>query len=71
MHLWTFNKKSEKNQFLDQLRKKGCINEKIYSKNSVQKKLIFLIDFVSPNVPRYEIFSDEIFAKDFQKFQKK
>jgi NADH-quinone oxidoreductase subunit C len=37
-------------------------------KNSVQKEAYFSDRFfVSPNVPRYEINSDEIFSKDFQK----
>ena len=40
-------------------------------KDDVQKKSYFSDRFfVSPNVPRYEIFSDSIFAKDYQAIAK-
>ena len=40
-------------------------------KDSVQKQAYFSDRFfVSPNVPRYEIFSDSIFAKDYQAIAK-
>ncbi len=41
------------------------------SKNDVQKKSYFSDRFfVTPTVPRYEIFSDSIFAKDYQAIAK-
>ena len=40
-------------------------------KDDVQKKAYFSDRFfISPNIPKYEIFSDSVFAKDYQAISK-